>query len=253
MTANNHDNAGHAQADGVPVVFLSGMLADQRMWDRALDAYGRLSTSDGVAIKPVFCELFDQETVADMAIKALVSAPDQFALVGMSMGGYVAFEILRRAPDRVTHLMLVNTRATSDSETVKRRRILLAKIAGRATPFQGINDAVLDDMVHPANRSDQEMITLLGDMAEQAGADTFMRQSIAVANRPDSMALLPHINMPTAVMVGEADKVISPESHHEMAAEITGASYTEVAGAAHYVPLEQPGLFAQSLADLLAR
>lgn len=253
MTATIHDNAGHAQSDGVPVVFLSGMLADQRMWNRALDAYAGLAQPSTATIQPVFCEQFDQETVADMATKVLANAPDQFALVGMSMGGYVAFEILRRAPDCVTHLMLVNTRATADSDAVKRRRILLAKIAGRATPFQGINDAVLDDMVHPANRNDQELIRLLGDMANQAGAEVFMRQSIAVANRPDSMAFLPHINVPTAVMVGEVDKVISPESHREMATEIPGASYTEVAGAAHYVPMEQPRIFAQSLADLLAR
>lgn len=253
MTATNHDNSGHAQSDGVPVVFLSGMLADQRMWGRALDAYAGLAQPSTATIKPAFCELFDQETVTDMATKVLASAPDRFALVGMSMGGYVAFEILRCAPDRVRHLMLVNTRATADRDAVKRRRILLAKIAGRATPFQGINDAVLDDMVHPANRSDQELIRLLGDMANQAGAEVFMRQSIAVANRPDSMALLAQINVPTAVMVGEADKVISPESHHEMAAEIPGASYAEVAGAAHYVPMEQPKIFAQSLADLLAR
>lgn len=253
MTAINHGDTGHAQSDGVPVVFLSGMLADQRMWHRALDAYAGLERPDKAAIKPCFYELFDQEAVSDMATQVLANAPARFALVGMSMGGYVAFEIFRRASNRVTHLMLVNTRATADSDAVKRRRILLAKIAGRATPFQGINDAVLGDMVHPANRSDEELIALLGTMAEQAGADVFMRQSMAVANRPDSMELLPHINVPTAVMVGEADKVISPESHQKMAAAIPGAIYTEAPNAAHYVPLEQPTLFAKSLADLLAR
>ena len=253
MIAINHDDTGHAQSDGVPVVFLSGMLADQRMWHRALDSYAGLERPGKVAVNPGFYELFDQETVSDMATQVLANAPARFALVGMSMGGYVAFDILRRASNRVTHLMLVNTRATADSDAVKRRRILLAKIAGRATPFQGINDAVLDDMVHPANRSDEELIALLGTMAEQAGASVFMRQSMAVANRPDSVEFLPHINVPTAVMVGETDKVITPESHREMAAAIPGASYAEVAGAAHYVPMEQPGIFAQSLADLLTR
>ncbi|WP_289079207.1 alpha/beta hydrolase [uncultured Thalassospira sp.] len=253
MTSGPDQDFGHAGMDGVPVVFLSGMLADQRMWEPAIAAYGRVEMDGKPAIRPVHFDLFDQDSVAAMARAVLDVAPDRFALVGMSMGGYVAFEILRQAAARVSHLMLVNTRATADTEAVKRRRVLLARLAGRAQRFVGINDTLLDEMIHPDNRSNDALIRLLGDMAEQAGAEVFLRQSIAVAHRPDSQGTLARIDIPSCVMSGEADQVISPESHRDMANRIAGANYHEVAGAGHYAPLERPEIFARALVDLLLR
>lgn len=253
MTLIDNQKSGRVAKGDVPVVFLSGMLADQRMWDRAIDAYARLDSENRPDITPVHCNLFDQDRVADMARAILDIAPDHFALVGMSMGGYVAFEILRQAPERVSHLMLVNTRATADSEAVKRRRILLARIAGRSQPFIGINDTLLDDMIHPDHRGDDELIRLLADMAEDAGAGVFLRQSMAAAHRPDNLDVLGDISIPTCVISGEADRVISPASHADMASRIRNAEYLDVAGAGHYVPLEQPAIFAEALARLLER
>lgn len=253
MTLITDRKSGHVAKGDMPVVFLSGMLADHRMWDRAIAAYDRLEGIKRPAIAPIHRNLFDQDCVGDMARAVLASAPDRFALVGMSMGGYVAFEILRQAPERVSHLMLVNTRATADSKAVKRRRILLARIAGQHQPFVGINDALLDEMIHPANRGDRALIGLLADMAEAAGADVFRRQSRAVAHRPDSLELLGNIAVPCCVLSGEADRVISPASHADMACRIKEAAYQDVRGAAHYVPLEQPDVFARALARLLGR
>ncbi|MEQ8390156.1 MAG: alpha/beta hydrolase [Thalassospira sp.] len=246
-----HDG-GHVSGDGMPVVFLSGMLADQRMWQPALAAYGDIEGAHR-SISTVFCELFEQDTIADMARAVLDVAPKRFALVGMSMGGYVAFEILRRAPDRISHLMLVNTRATDDAPAIRRRRMLLAHLVAENTPFKGVNDAMLDDLIHPDNRNDDDLIRLLTEMADACGPDVFKRQSKAVAERPDSLPVLADITVPCCVMVGEADRVISPESHRDMANSITGASFVTVPGAGHYVPLETPDVFARSLSDLLAR
>ncbi|WP_430475091.1 alpha/beta fold hydrolase [Thalassospira lucentensis] len=256
MTPMTDQVSGHVDgpvsADGVPVVFLSGMLADRQMWQPALTAYDELDGSHN-AVSPVFCELFDQDTIADMAQAVLAAAPKRFALVGMSMGGYVAFEILRRAPGRVSHLMLVNTRATEDAPAIRRRRMLLAHLVAENTPFKGVNDAMLDDLIHSDNRNDDDLIRLLTEMADACGPDVFKRQSKAVAERPDSMPVLVDITVPCCVMVGEADRVISPESHRDMANAINGASFITVPGAGHYVPLETPKVFARSLSDLLAR
>ncbi|KZB57745.1 alpha/beta fold hydrolase [Thalassospira xiamenensis] len=236
----------------IPVVFLSGMLADQRMWQPVLDRLAaRKESMPCPAIMPIIPPLDTQDDVQAMARSVLDQAPDRFALVGMSMGGYVAFEILRMARRRVSHLMLVNTRATKDDPAMRRRRLLLARLSGRNLPFQGVNDAMLDDMLHPNHRHDAELIGLLSDMAEDFGVDVFRRQITAVANRPDSMALLSELDMPCTVMVGEADRVISPTSHHEMAARIAGATMIDVAGAGHYVPLEQPDIFADALCALV--
>ncbi|OSQ29993.1 alpha/beta fold hydrolase [Thalassospira sp. MCCC 1A03138] len=236
----------------IPVVFLSGMLADHRMWQPVIarmDARARRGVAP--AITPMIPELDTKDDVAAMARDVLDLVPDRFVLVGMSMGGYVAFEILRMARERVSHLMLVNTRATADDPVMRRRRILLARLSGVNLPFQGVNDAMLDDMLHPDHRHNHELVGLLSDMAEDLGEDVFKRQIIAVANRPDSMALLPELDIPCTVMVGEADRVISPVSHYDMAARIPGARMIEVAGAGHYVPLEQPHICADALCELI--
>lgn len=247
---------GHADGDGVPVVFLSGMLADQRMWRPAVAAYDGLDELGDQAkpeMRPVFCELFDQDTVADMARAVLQTAPDRFALVGMSMGGYVAFEVLRQARERVSHLMLVNTRATADSEVGRRRRLLLSRFVTAKEPFVAVNDGMLDEMLHPDNRNDAALVSLLTKMGDACGVGVFERQNHAVGMRPDSMADLRDIAVPCSVVVGTYDRIISPQSHREMADAIGGATYHEIKGAGHYSPLEQPAIFARFLADILAR
>jgi pimeloyl-ACP methyl ester carboxylesterase len=253
MSSPSKRDTGHAEDDGVPVVFLSGMLADQRMWHPALAAYAGFDTATSPAIRPVFCELFDQDNVAAMARAVLETAPDRFALVGMSMGGYAAFEILRQARDRVSYLMLVNTRATADSDAVRRRRLLLSRIVTAKEPFVAVNDGMLDEMLHPDNRNDGALVALLTEMGDACGVRVFERQNHAVAMRPDSMNDLGKIDVPCSVVVGTHDRIISPVSHQEMADAIPGATYHEVEGAGHYVPLEQPMDFARSLADLLTR
>lgn len=253
MSSISKNATGDVDGDGVPVVFLSGMLADQRMWHPAVVAYDELDDPTKPALKPVFSELFYEDTVADMARAVLETAPDRFALVGMSMGGYAAFEILRQAPERVSHLMLVNTRATADSEAVRRRRLLLSRIVAAKTPFVAVNDGMLDEMLHPDNRNDAALVSLLTEMGDACGAGVFESQNHAVATRPDSIADLARISVPCAVVVGTHDRIISPESHREMANAIPGAAYHEITGAGHYVPLEQPVSFAQALAGLLAK
>ncbi|RCK41968.1 alpha/beta fold hydrolase [Thalassospira profundimaris] len=253
MISRPDQNIGHASADGVPVVFLSGMLADQRMWHQALTAYDDLRDVRKPAIVPVFCELFDQDTVSDMARAVLEAVPERFALVGMSMGGYAAFEIMRQAPERVSHLMLVNTRATADSEAVRRRRLLLSRFVAARQPFVAVNEGMLDEMLHPDNRNDETLVSLLTAMGDACGVGVFERQNHAVAMRPDSMADLGDVVVPCSVVVGTHDRIISPESHREMADALPGATYHEIAGAGHYVPLEQPEIFASALLDLLVR
>ena len=253
MSSISKKDTGHANGDGVPVVFLSGMLADQRMWHPAIAAYADLDAATTPAIRPVFCELFDQDNVADMARVVLATAPDRFALVGMSMGGYAAFEILRQAPDRVSHLMLVNTRATADSDAVRRRRLLLSRFVTAKEPFVAVNDGMLDEMLHPDSRNDSALVSLLTKMGDACGVGVFERQNHAVATRPDSMADLRNIAVPCSVVVGTHDRIISPESHREMADAIKGASFTIVPRAGHYVPLEAPKAFAKGLLDLLSR
>lgn len=241
------------------VIFLPGMLADARLWKAMLDQYRQIAGAR--PITPHFPDVTRSDSIAEMAETVLATAPARFALVGMSMGGYVAFEICRQVPDRISHLMLVNTQATADTDRARRRRLLLARIGGgggdtghhRTRPFQGTTPALLDQMLHPATPRDGEIAKLIAAMAEAGGAETYRRQQTAVAHRPDSRESLGHLAMPVAIVGGAADGVTLPEKHQEMAALITGASLNMVEKAGHYVPLEAPDILAAELDGLLRR
>ena len=130
---------------------------------------------------------------------------------------------------------------------------MLSRIVAGKTPFVAVNDGMLDEMLHPDNRNDAALVSLLTAMGDECGVKVFARQNHAVATRPDSIADLGNIAVPCSVVVGTHDRIISLESHREMADAIPGATYQEVPGAGHYVPLEQPVEFARSLAALLVR
>ncbi|MFH1805667.1 MAG: alpha/beta hydrolase [Pseudomonadota bacterium] len=235
----------------ITVMFLPGMLADHRLWLPGLDYLHHL-VGAGVIV-PVFPDFTDCETVEAMAERVLENAPARFAIVGMSMGGYVAFELMRRVPDRISHLMLVNTQAGADDAKTRRRRQMLAQIVGTHRPFQGVSGAVLDDMLHPEHRHDAGIIKTLSVMADDLGVAVYRRQQRAVALRRDCRDILPDLTMPCAIVGGLADKITPPVAQQIMADAIPMAQMTMVAGAGHYVPLECPDIFAGILADLLMR
>ncbi|OSQ39049.1 hypothetical protein TMES_08505 [Thalassospira mesophila] len=227
------------------------MLADARLWGETLPFLGNRNA--GGMVQPYFMDVSAGDSIGHMADQVLAQMPGRFALVGMSMGGYVAFEILRRCPGRVSHLMLVNTRAGADDAATRRRRLLLARLAAQQPVFRGFNDAILDQALHPDNRHQPRLLALLDDMAQNLGRDVFRRQQIAVANRPDFTALLSNITIPCHVMWGDGDNMIPAPVQHQMAQGISGAQFSQIAGAGHYVPLEAPAAFASGLLALLAR
>lgn len=214
------------------VVLLPGLLNDRRLWSHQIDALAPLAAS-------VVADLTQDDTLAGMAERVLAAAPDRFALAGLSMGGYVAMEILRRAPQRVERLALLDTTARPDAPDQTQRRQDAVALA-RAGGFERIMPTMLVTLVHPDHLALERVGGIAKDMARAVGADAFARQQNAIMHRPDSRPGLPRIGCPTLVLVGADDAVTPLERAEEMADLIPGARLEVVERCGHLSTLEQP-------------
>lgn len=179
------------------------------------------------------------EGVAGIAATILRDAPPRFALLGFSLGGYLAFEIVRQAPDRVARLCLLDTTARPDTAeaTAKRQeRIAVVQKGG----FSKTLDGAFEDAVHPDHQGRAELRELSKAMSLAVGAETYIRHQEAIIARADSRPTLASIGVPTAVVVGDSDKITPPEAAREMADAIAGATLTIIERAGHLAVLEQP-------------
>lgn len=191
------------------------------------------------------------ETMAEIAASILRDAPPAFALVGFSMGGYLAFEMLRQARDRVLRVAFVDTSARPDAPEateVRRRRMEHA----RAGKFGLVIEQSFPASVHPDNMGEERLFAVHRRMAEANGAQAYVRHQAAIIARVDSRPDLARIDVPAAVIVGEADQITPPDAGREIAAGIAGSTLTVVPGAGHFALLEQPDSVTRALLAWLA-
>jgi pimeloyl-ACP methyl ester carboxylesterase len=179
------------------------------------------------------------DSIAAMARRILDQAPPRFALLGLSMGGYIGFELLRQAPARVMRLALLDTSARPDTPEQSARRGALIEQA-RAGRFGEVADLLYPALVHPDRLTDHGLRAQVRSMAEETGAEAFIRQQTAIMNRIDSRPHLAAIGCPTLVLVGDADQLTPPERAQEIAAAIPGARLVVVPDSGHLSTLEQP-------------
>jgi pimeloyl-ACP methyl ester carboxylesterase len=191
-------------------------------------------------------------SLGGMARRILDDVPGRFALAGLSMGGYVAFEVLRRAPDRVARLALLDTTARPDTDEARivRRRLIGLAETGR---FADVHPVLWPRLVHPDRRGDRDLEDVVLGMMRETGADAFVRQERAIMDRPDSRPLLPGIEVPTLVLVGAADQITPPELAREMADAIEWSSLVVVEGSGHLTSIEQPERTTEALEAWLNR
>jgi pimeloyl-ACP methyl ester carboxylesterase len=193
-----------------------------------------------------------------MAARALAAmgGAARFALCGLSMGGYVAFDVLRQAPPgRVARLALMDTSARPDTEEQARRRrglIALARSGGGGTAgFRGVTPRLLPQLLHPRHL-DGPLAAEVMAMAGRVGRDAFLRQQAAILGRPDSRPDLPRLRLPTLVAAGAEDALTPPHLAEEMAAAIPGARLAVLPGCGHLPPMEDPAATTALLRDWLA-
>lgn len=192
------------------------------------------------------------DTMAKIAAHILATAPERFALAGLSMGGYISLEIMRQAPERVERLALLDTSARADTpeKTALRREGLALAAAGK---FMAVCHSTLDLSIAEARHGDAELKAAIIEMAIETGPDVWAQQIHAIIGRADSVPMLGAISCPTLVVVGDEDRLTPPELAREMADGIKGAQLEVIADCGHMSTMEKPdqltGLFKSWLAS----
>jgi pimeloyl-ACP methyl ester carboxylesterase len=227
------------------LVFVPGLLCDDRLWRAQAQALA------GVADAWV-ADVTRSDTMPGLARDLLSDCPFQrFALAGLSMGGYVALEVMRQAPRRVARLALLDTSARADApeQSQKRRDFIALAERGR---FLGVTDALLPMLIHRSRLADEELVTAVKDMARRVGKEAFVRQELAIMSRADSLPLLPAIACPTLALCGRQDALMPLERHEEIAAAVPGARLEIVEDCGHLSSLERPDAVSAALERWLA-
>jgi pimeloyl-ACP methyl ester carboxylesterase len=226
------------------LLLIPGFMADATLWDALKDEM----TDDLAPFGPlVATDLSRGEDIETMAAALLSDAPETFVAVGFSMGGYVARELARIAPERVTALIQIATSARGDTEELIRQRRSALKAAPRA--FKGLSRPAIISSLHPDLATDEVMITCVRDMGLRLGGEVFHRQS-AMARAGD-LDRLSEIRQPTLIIAADADRLRGPDEAEELHRGIAGSTLVYIADSGHMIPLEQPQALARVISGWL--
>lgn len=192
------------------------------------------------------------DSMAEMAAAILRDAPPRFALAGLSMGGYLALEIMRQAPERGLKLALLDTTARPDTpeQSALRRTLIDRSDAGE---LEAVLRQIAPNLLHPDHHNDQTLIEAQVRMGLAVGPEGFKRQQTAIIGRIDSRPSLSAIAVPTLVLVGDRDALTPPDRSEDMAAAIPGARLVVVPDCGHASSLEQPEAVSAALVEWVAR
>ena len=230
-------------SESLAVVLIPGLLDSARLYAAQIPELwrrGPVTVADHTR----------DDSMREIARRILASAPPRFALVGLSMGGYISFEILRQAPARVVKLALLDTSARPDTPeaTAMRRTQMTFASNGR---LGEVVESQFERMVHPLHRKNPQLRETNRLMAEDVGPEAFIRQQTAIIGRPDSRPTLSSISCPTLVLVGEQDELTPLDRAVEMAHGIRGAQLVTVPECGHLSTLERPREVTRALLDWL--
>jgi pimeloyl-ACP methyl ester carboxylesterase len=218
--------------ESLPIVLVPGLNCSARLYGEQVPAlwpFGPVTVADHAR----------DNSMSAIARRILAAAPPRFALAGLSMGGYIAFEIMRQAPGRVARLALLDTAArpeTAEQTKARLPRIALAE-SGR---FGEETNLQFPKLVHRSRHGDAALKHLVRTMADETGADAFLREMKAVMGRADSRPGLSAISCPTLVLVGDGDELTPPAAAQEIAAGISGARLAVIPECGHLSTLERP-------------
>lgn len=219
-----------------PLLLLPGLMTDGRVWDPLLHALSR----DRLV---VIGQTHVADNMPDLAAAAAANMPDgPFAVAGFSLGGYVALELCRQAPQRVSGLALIDTSAQADSAEARqnRQRVIDGLVSGGSSFAEAIASFPAK-LFHPAHADDPGLRRLLEGMARSVGEAGFVRQQKSAMDRQDRRDVLATMRCPALVLCGSEDKVTPPERSQEMAALLAGdVELVLVPDAGHMTTLEQP-------------
>lgn len=214
-----------------PIVFVPGLLCTELLYTPQIVAF---------ADRPLMIADHRQhDTIPAIAASILENAPEKFSLAGLSMGGYICMEIMRIAPERVSRLALLDTNARADSpEQIERREFLIDLT--RKRDFKKVPHLLYPGFVHETRETDEDLKSIVVEMAMETGPDAFIRQQTALIRRDDSRPTLHEIKCPTLVLVGDGDRLTPPDLAREIQGLIPNSRLAVVEGSGHLSTLEKP-------------
>jgi pimeloyl-ACP methyl ester carboxylesterase len=228
----------------MPIVLVPGLLCSPLLYANQVPAlwqFGPVTIADHRR----------DDSMDAIAKRILASAPPRFALVGLSMGGYIAQAIMRAAPERVTRLALLDTGARADLPEQAERRKKQIELA-RAGRLAEISETLWPLFVHKDRQGDAALKKIVLHMAQHTGADAFIRQQTAIMTRPDSRPDLPKIKCPTVIIVGEGDQLTPPKLAEEIAAAIPNNRLVTIPECGHLSTLERPDAVSTALVQWMS-
>jgi pimeloyl-ACP methyl ester carboxylesterase len=227
-----------------PLLLVPGLASSARIYAPVIPALWRFG--------PVMvANHIRDDSMAAIARRVLSEAPPRFALAGHSMGGYIALEIMRQAPERVLRLALINTQARPDTpEATQRRRVLMER--AKRGELRAAREEMFPELVHPSRRDDSDIRRLVHEQGDDVGVEGYLRQQAAIIARVDSRPTLSAIKCPTLVMTGDADNTIPNAFSKEMAESIAGARLVILERCGHLPQPEQPEATVRVLSDWVA-
>lgn len=228
----------------LPIVFAPGMMCDDRLFEK--------QTSAMASDRPIFIADFSKDAaVEDIARRLLKDAPARFYLAGLSMGGIVAFEVWRQAPERVAGLALLNTTPFADSPARRDTRLDQIKRVGRGQLKTVVMEELKPNYLGAKTKKDQSVLDEIYAMAERLGRGVFVAQSKALMARADSTETLQTITCPTVIIAGEEDEVCPVELHEIMHHGISQSVLHNLPGCGHLSTMESPGQVSKILQNHL--
>lgn len=240
----------------VPLLFIHGFPLDRTMWRHqlvALNRWKRIAPDlRGLGASSAPADGYSMARYAEDLVAVLDALGIRQAVVcGLSMGGYVVFEMLRRYADRVKAVILAGTKAEADAEEAKRARDDLAAVA-----LQQGQDAVADRLLPKllgatTHAAQPELLGQVRDMIRRCSVPGIVGALRAMRDRPDSTETLRALRVPTLVLVGKEDVLTPPAAAEAMARAVPGARLAVIPAAGHLAPLEQPLATGRALADFM--
>jgi pimeloyl-ACP methyl ester carboxylesterase len=230
-------------AEKIPLVLLPAFMTTRALWVAQVAALSDIASIHVVELSPY-------DSIDSMAEAVLERAPDHFALAGLSLGGFTAFEIMRRASDRVSRLALVSTGANLDTpERMEARKKQVEAV--RAGKFDEVAEGLVKAMQSPTRPFAPAAQNTLRQMVWETGPECFLRQQNAMVNRPDSRPDLAHIACPTLVVHGRNDQPWPIEGAEEMARSVSHARFVAIDDCGHLSTLDRPAEVTVAMRDWL--
>jgi len=216
-----------------PLVLVPGLLCDKQLWQSQIEKLADIA-------EIWVADHTRANTMAGVARDVLADAPfASFALAGLSMGGYIALEMMRQAPQRIARLALLDTAAGAELPEQTQRRLALIAFAERGH-FNRVTETLLPLLIHSARHGERSLTESIKSMARNIGKDAFIRQEHAIMSRADSLGLLAGITCPTLILCGRQDGLTPLARHEEIAAGVKGALLEVIEDCGHLSTMEKP-------------